>query len=423
MRLWHNLTMNTFTLIFILALSVTTLLRVWLALRQIRHVQQHRNAVPQDFIGQISLEQHQKAADYTVAKSRFSLVQIGVEVMLLLVFTLMGGINVVSEAWAQYVDQPLLRNVVLIASVLVLSSLVELPLDIYRKFKLEQQFGFNTMTPRQYVQDLLMQAVVGAMLGLPLLFSVLWIVASMGTYWWLYAWLVWVGFNLLILAIYPNFIAPLFNKFEPLPDGELKQGIAKLLNKCGFTVQGLFVMDGSKRSRHGNAYFTGFGKTKRIVLFDTLIKHLQGGEIEAVLAHELGHFHHRHVVKRMVWIFGMSLVFLWVLNLLMTSTWFFAGLNVHEMSAGAGLMLFFLVLPVFSMPLQPLSSVYSRKHEFEADAYAAAHADAQSLVSALIKLYRDNASTLTPDALYSLFYDSHPNAQQRVARLQAVKPA
>jgi STE24 endopeptidase len=413
--------MNTFTLIFILALSATTLLRVWLAMRQIRHVQQHRGEVPQAFVGKISLEQHQKAADYTVAKSRFSLVQIGVEVMLLLVFTLMGGVNVLSELWAQYVDQPLLRNVALIASVLVLSSVVELPLDIYRKFKLEQQFGFNTMTPRQYVQDMLMQSVVGAVLGLPLLFAVLWIIASMGTYWWLYAWLVWVSFNLLILAIYPNFIAPLFNKFEPLPDGELKQGIAKLLNKCGFTVQGLFVMDGSKRSRHGNAYFTGFGKTKRIVLFDTLIKHLQGGEIEAVLAHELGHFHHRHVVKRMVWIFSMSLVFLWMLNLLLTSSWFFAGLNVQEMSAGAGLMLFFLVLPVFSMPLQPLSSIYSRKHEFEADAYAATHADGQDLVSALIKLYRDNASTLTPDALYSLFYDSHPNAQQRVARLQAVK--
>jgi STE24 endopeptidase len=413
--------MNTFTLIFILALSATTLLRVWLAMRQIRHVQRHRDAVPQAFVGQISLEQHHKAADYTVAKSRFSLVQISVEVLLLLVFTLMGGINVVSEVWAHYVDQPLLRNVALIASVLVLSSLVELPLDIYRKFKLEQQFGFNTMTPRQYVQDMLMQSVVGAVLGLPLLFAVLWIVASMGEYWWLYAWLVWVGFNLLILAIYPNFIAPLFNKFEPLPDGELKQGIARLLNKCGFTVQGLFVMDGSKRSRHGNAYFTGFGKTKRIVLFDTLIKHLQGGEIEAVLAHELGHFHHRHVVKRMVWIFGMSLVFLWVLNLLMNSPWFFAGLNVHEMSAGAGLMLFFLVLPVFSLPLQPLSSLYSRKHEFEADAYAAAHAEGSDLVSALIKLYRDNASTLTPDALYSLFYDSHPNAQQRVARLQVVK--
>ena len=413
--------MNTFTLIFISVLTATTLLRVWLAMRQIRHVQHHRAAVPQAFVGQINLEQHQKAADYTVAKSHFSLFQIGLEVLLLLAFTLMGGINIMSELWAQYVDQPLLRNVVLIASVLVLSSLAELPLDIYRKFKLEQQFGFNTMTPRQYVQDMLMQSVLGAALGLPLLFAVLWIVASMGTYWWLYAWLVWVSFNLLILAIYPNFIAPLFNKFEPLPEGELKQGIANLLGKCGFAVQGLFVMDGSKRSRHGNAYFTGLGKTKRIVLFDTLIKHLQGNEIEAVLAHELGHFHHRHVVKRMVWIFGMSLVFLWVLNLLMTSTWFFAGLNVTEMSAGAGLLLFFLVLPVFSLPLQPLSSIYSRKHEFEADAYAAAHSDAKNLISALIKLYSDNASTLTPDALYSLFYDSHPNAQQRVARLQLAK--
>ncbi|NOT18177.1 MAG: M48 family metallopeptidase [Sulfuriferula sp.] len=411
--------MNTFTLIFIAALSFTTALRVWLALRQISHVQRHRATVPSAFADKISLAEHQKAADYTVAKSRFSLFHIALEVLLLLAFTLMGGINFISDFWAQYADQALLRNVALIASVLVLSSVAELPLDIYRKFKLEQSFGFNTMTVRQYFQDMLTQSAVGAILGLPLLFAVLWIVATMGAYWWLYAWLVWVSFNLLILAIYPNFIAPLFNKFEPLPDGELKQGIAKMLSKCGFAVQGLFVMDGSKRSRHGNAYFTGFGQTKRIVLFDTLIKHLQGSEIEAVLAHELGHFHHKHVVKRMVLIFGMSLVFLWVLNLLLTSSWFFAGLNVTEMSAGAGLMLFFLVLPVFSLPLQPLSSIYSRKHEFEADSYAATHADAPSLVSALIKLYRDNASTLTPDALYSLFYDSHPNAQQRIARLQA----
>ena len=411
--------MNTFTLIFLGALALTTGLRVWLALRQIRHVMQNRDSVPVAFVNQISLEQHQKAADYTAAKNYFSLSQIALEVLVVLGFTLAGGIDWLSRFWALHVDQPLVANVALIGSVIVLSGLLELPVDMYRKFKLEQRFGFNTMTVPQFLKDMLMQLAMGAILGLPLLFAVLWIIASAGEYWWLYAWLVWVAFNLLILAIYPNFIAPLFNKFEPLPEGELKQRIAGLLQKCGFAAQGLFVMDGSKRSRHGNAYFTGFGRSKRIVLFDTLIKHLQSSEIEAVLAHELGHFHHRHVLKRMVWVFGMSLVFLWVLNMLMSSTWFFAGLNVTQASAGAGFVLFFMVLPIFTLPLQPLSSVYSRKHEFEADQYAAHHAEARDLVSALIKLYRDNAATLTPDGLYSLFYDSHPNAQQRVARLAA----
>ncbi|MDR3391771.1 MAG: M48 family metallopeptidase [Sulfuriferula sp.] len=411
--------MNTFTLVFLAALALTTGLRVWLALRQIRYVSQHRDSVPAAFADSISLEQHRKAADYTVAKSRFSLLQIALEVVLVLGFTLAGGVDWLARFWGAHVGQGLLGNVALIASVIVLSGVAELPLDLYRKFRLEQRFGFNTMTVRQFLKDMVMQFALGAILGLPLLFAVLWIIASAGAYWWLYAWLLWVGFNLTILAIYPNFIAPLFNKFEPLPDGELKQRIAQLLHKCGFAAQGLFVMDGSKRSRHGNAYFTGFGKSKRIVLFDTLIKHLQSSEIEAVLAHELGHFHHRHVLKRMVWVFGMSLLFLWVLNLLMTSPWFFAGLHVGQMSAGAGFVLFFLVLPVFTLPLQPLSSVYSRKHEFEADRYAAEYAEAGNLISALIKLYRDNAATLTPDALHSLFYDSHPNAQQRVARLAA----
>ena len=409
--------MNTFTLVFLIALTLTTGLRAWLATRQIRHVTRNREHVPAAFIHQISLEQHQKAADYTVAKSRLSLLQIALEVVVVLGFTLAGGLDWLARFWAGHIDQALVGNVALIGSVIVLSGLIELPMDIYRKFGLEQRFGFNTMTVPQFLRDMAMQFVLGAMLGLPLLFAVLWIIATAGSYWWLYAWLVWVGFNLTILAIYPNFIAPLFNKFEPLPDGELKQRIGQLLQKCGFAAQGLFVMDGSKRSRHGNAYFTGFGKSKRIVLFDTLIKHLQSSEIEAVLAHELGHFHHRHVLKRMVWVFGMSLAFLWVLNLLLTSPWFFAGLNVSQMGAGAGFVLFFMVLPVFTLPLQPLSSVYSRKHEFEADAYAAQHAGADDLVSALIKLYRDNAATLTPDSLYSLFYDSHPNAQQRVARL------
>ncbi|MHB0992271.1 MAG: M48 family metallopeptidase [Burkholderiales bacterium] len=411
--------MNTFTDIFLVALTLTAILRVWLARRQIRHVRQHREQVPAAFVEQITPAQHRLAADYTIAKSRLSLVQIALETIVLLGFTVLGGVAWLARFWDQRIPGTITANVVLIASVIVVSGLTELPLDWYRKFRLEQRFGFNTMKLPRFIGDLLMQTAIGVVLGLPLLYAVFWILQAAGPYWWLYVWLVWVGFNLLILAIYPNFIAPLFNRFEPLPDGELKQHISELLKKCGFAAQGLFVMDGSKRSRHGNAYFTGFGKSKRIVLFDTLIKHLQTGEIEAVLAHELGHFYHRHVLKRMLWVFGMSLIFLDVIAVLLRSPWFFSAFGVHSMSAGAGFVLFFLIMPVFTLPLQMLSGMYSRRHEFEADQYAAKFADPDRLVSALIKLYRDNATTLTPDHLYSMFYDSHPNAQQRVARLSA----
>ncbi|MHB1677470.1 MAG: M48 family metallopeptidase [Sulfuriferula sp.] len=411
--------MNTFTLIFLVVLTLSTALRIWLALRQIRHVWQHRNQVPAAFAGQISPAQHRLAADYTIAKSRLSLFQIALEMLVLLSFTVAGGVAWLAQFWGQHLASAITGNVMLIASVIILSGLIELPLDWYRKFRLEQRFGFNTMSLSRFLGDIFMQGGLGLILGLPLLYAIFWILQEAGAYWWLYAWLVWVGFNLLILAIYPNFIAPLFNRFEPLPEGELKQHISELLHKCGFATQGLFVMDGSKRSRHGNAYFTGFGKSKRIVLFDTLIKHLQTNEIEAVLAHELGHFHHRHVMKRMVWVFGMSLAFLWIIAMLMHSVWFFSAFGVTRMSAGAGFALFFLIMPVFTLPLQMFSGMYSRRHEFEADQYAARFADPECLVSALIKLYRDNAATLTPDSLHSMFYDSHPNAQQRVARLLA----
>lgn len=398
---------------------LTTALRVWLASRQIRHVWRYRDEVPSAFVGQISIAQHRLAANYTLAKTRLSLVQIALEALVLLAFTVGGGVAWLAQYWAAHAASAIAANVWTMASVIVLGGLLELPLDMYRKFRLEQRFGFNTQSLRQFFADLLMQGALGLILGLPLLFAVFWIVQRAGEYWWMYAWLVWMGFNLLILAIYPNFIAPLFNRFEPLPEGELKQQISQLLQKCGFAVQGLFVMDGSRRSRHGNAYFTGIGKSKRIVLFDTLIKHLQTSEIEAVLAHELGHFHHRHVMKRMVWVFGMSLASLWFIAVLVHSAWFFAAFGVAPMSAGAGFALFFLIMPVLVLPLQWLSGMYSRKHEFEADQYAAQYAKPEYLVSALTKLYRDNASTLTPDSLYSMFYDSHPNAQQRVARLLA----
>lgn len=410
--------MNTFTLIFIAALTISVAVRVWLALRHLHYVASHRNAVPAAFSGAITLTQHHKAADYTLAKTRLSFLQIALEAALLLAFTLGGGLQWLDDTLAGVVASDMARNILLIGSVILIGATVELPLDLYRKFVIENRFGFNTLTPKRFLLDMLMQTTLGVLLGLPLLFAVLWLMQTAGALWWLYAWLVWVGFNLTLLAIYPTFIAPLFNRFEPMENGTLKSRIEQLLQKCGFTAQGLFVMDGSKRSSHGNAYFTGFGKTKRIVLFDTLLSHLEADEVEAVLAHELGHFKRHHVLKRMAWVFAASLAFLWTLNWLMTQTWFFSGLNVTNQNTGVALVLFFLVLPVFTFLLQPLTSLYSRKHEFEADQYAAVQTRAHSLISALTKLYRDNAATLTPDPLYAMFYNSHPDAQQRIAHLQ-----
>lgn len=410
--------MNTFTLIFIAALTISVAVRVWLALRHLHYVASHRNAVPTAFSGAITLTQHHKAADYTLAKTRLSFLQIALEAALLLAFTLGGGLQWLDDMLAGVVASDMARNILLIGSVILIGAAVELPLDLYRKFVIENRFGFNTLTPKRFLLDMLMQTTLGVLLGLPLLFAVLWLMQTAGALWWLYAWLVWVGFNLTLLAIYPTFIAPLFNRFEPMENGTLKSRIEQLLQKCGFTAQGLFVMDGSKRSSHGNAYFTGFGKTKRIVLFDTLLSHLEADEVEAVLAHELGHFKRHHVLKRMAWVFAASLAFLWTINWLMTQTWFFSGLNVTNQNTGVALVLFFLVLPVFTFLLQPLTSLYSRKHEFEADQYAAVQTRAHSLISALTKLYRDNAATLTPDPLYAMFYNSHPDAQQRIAHLQ-----
>jgi STE24 endopeptidase len=377
-----------------------------------------RDQVPTAFADAISIDQHRKAADYTLAKTRLSYLHILVETAILLAFTLGGGLQWLDDSLRGLLSSDMTRNVVLIGAVMLISAMLELPLDLYRKFGIEKHFGFNTLTPLGLVRDLLLQTALGLVLGLPLLFAVLWLMQAAGPLWWLYAWLVWVGFNLTLLAVYPTFIAPLFNRFEPLESGALKSRIEQLLNKCGFTAQGLFVMDGSKRSSHGNAYFTGFGKTKRIVLFDTLLKHLQADEVEAVLAHELGHFKRHHVIKRMVWVFAASLGFLWLLSWLMQQAWFFSDLNVQTQGTAMALVLFFLVLPAFTFLFQPLASLYSRKHEFEADQYAATQSEAHSLVSALTKLYRDNAATLTPDPLYALFYDSHPGAQQRIARLQ-----
>jgi STE24 endopeptidase len=420
------MTTSIFTTLFISAVILTTCIKLWLAQRQLRHVSAHREKVPGAFSAQIDLASHQKAADYTSAKDRLSMLGIVFETLVLLAFTLGGGIQILSEWTFATFHSPMLQGVSVIIAVLLISSILEAPFELYSTFVIEARFGFNKMTLGLYLLDTLKGILLGTILGLPLLLGVLWLMGKMGSLWWVYVWLVWISFNLLLLFIFPNFIAPLFNKFQPLQDEALKARIDALMKRCGFTSSGLFVMDGSKRSTHGNAYFTGFGKTKRIVFFDTLLQRLTPAEIDSVLAHELGHFKHRHVLKRIVFTFILSLVFLWVLAQLMQADWFYAGLgvNIHPADAAQtqatalALLLFFMILPVFSFLLQPITSFYSRKHEFEADSYAAAQTDANDLSTALVKLYQDNAKTLTPDPLYAKFYESHPPAMERIAHLQ-----
>jgi STE24 endopeptidase len=416
------MTAAQFSYLFITTLAFTTLVKLWLARRHLAHIAAHRSAVPQAFCEQIQLSDHQKAADYTTVKTRFSMLGTQFDALLLLAFTAGGGIQLIHQLCQGWFNSPLLQGMATLVCVLLLSSLLEIPFNLYRTFRIEARFGFNKMTLGLYLADTLKGLLVGTLLGLPLLFSVLWLMERMGEYWWLYVWTLWVVFNLLILFIYPTFIAPLFNKFSPLQDETMKTRIESLLTRCGFTASGLFVMDGSRRSAHGNAYFTGFGKSKRIVFFDTLLSRLNIDEIEAVLAHELGHFKHRHVMKRIITTFAMSLVFLWMLSMLMKTTWFYQGLGVDPVTGQAhtalALLLFILVMPVFSFFLSPVMSAYSRKHEFEADAYAAKQTAAENLIHALVKLYQDNAATLTPDPLYSKFYDSHPPAAVRIAHLQ-----
>lgn len=414
--------MQTFTLVFLAALLLTALIQVWLAARHIRHIRAHQNKVPDDFARQIDLADHRKAADYTCAKTRAGYPGILLHVVLLLIFTLGGGLSALSNFWAGWLSDPLAQGMALIISTFFIMGIAEIPLSYYRTFVIEAQYGFNKMTRGMFFTDLIKQSVLGLLLGAPLLFCFLWLMEKMGENWWLYAWFAWITFNLFVLAIYPTWIAPLFNKFTPLEDAALKTRIEQLMNKCGFKASGLFVMDGSRRSNHGNAYFTGFGKTKRIVFFDTLLSRLNPGEIEAVLAHELGHFKHRHVIKRIATSFAMSLAFLWILGYLMGQSWFYEGLGVSVLtvpSTAMALLLFFLVMPVFTFLFHPISSIYSRKHEFEADAYAAQNSSADDLIHALVKLYQDNAATLTPDPLHSAFYDSHPPAAIRVAHLQS----
>jgi STE24 endopeptidase len=410
---------NALTWLFLAALAAAALTRLWLARRQIAHVRAHRAAVPPSFAAVMPLTAHQKAADYTVAKVRLAIVELLAGVLMLLALTLGGLLRWIAECWAQLLEPGGIgHGTALVASVVVLLSVLELPATVYRTFVIEARFGFNRMTPLLFLADLAKHAALAAALGLPLLVLVLWLMQAMGERWWLWVWLAWIGFNLLILLAYPTFIAPLFNKFSRLEDQALGSRIEALLARCGFKSNGLYVMDGSKRSAHGNAYFTGFGAAKRIVFFDTLLARLAPGEVEAVLAHELGHYSRHHVWKRIALLFAFSLAFLWLLGRLIDEPWFYAGLNAGAPGTAMGLLLFVLVMPVFTFLLQPLASLYSRRHEFEADAYAAAHASAAELVRALVKLYQDNAATLTPDPLHSAFYDSHPPAATRIARLQ-----
>jgi STE24 endopeptidase len=409
---------STLTFVFIGLLIATTLTRIWLGSRQIAHVQANRAQVPAAFSENISLEAHQKAADYSSAKTKLALTEAALQAALLLALTLGGGLQLIDNFWQSILpSHDIVRGALVICSALFISSLIDLPFEYYKTFVVDEKFGFNKMTKAMFFSDLVKHSLVGLALGLPILFAALWLMQGAGQYWWFYLWVVWSVFNIIMLAVYPTFIAPLFNKFTPLADESLKTRIEALLTKCGFKSQGLFVMDGSARSSHGNAYFTGFGSSKRVVFFDTLLSRLNGEEIEAVLAHELGHFKHHHVIKRIALMFFMSFLGLALLGWLMNQTWFYNGLGVTTPSNHMALILFLLVSPVFLFILRPIMASYSRKNEFEADDYAAKHASANHLVEALVKLYRDNASTLTPDPLHSAFYDSHPPASIRISKL------
>ncbi len=420
-----------FSILFVALLVLTLLVRFWLATRQIRHVLAHRAAVPAEFAEKIPLAAHQKAADYTVAKTRFGLLGLLVNSVVLIGFTLLGGLQWLSLTIFKHSGAGMSYQLALLAAFAVISGLIDLPFDYYKQFNMEQRFGFNKMTRGLFFADMLKGALLGAAIGLPLVWVVLTLMEKAGGLWWFYAWLVWSGFQLLMMVLFPTVIAPLFNKFTPLEDQSLKSRIEGLMQRVGFASKGLFVMDGSKRSAHGNAYFSGFGANKRIVFFDTLLARLAPQEIEAVLAHELGHFKLKHIIKRIVMMFAISLAFLALLGYLKNQIWFYTGLGVDPMSlAMAGqsndamaLLLFMLVLPVFTFLLGPLTSLSSRKHEFEADAFAAKHTDARDLVSALVKMYEDNASTLTPDPLHSAFYDTHPPASVRIRQLNLAAAA
>lgn len=397
--------------------------KFWLATRQMHHVATHRDAVPPAFADRISLAAHQKAADYTITKARFGLLETAFAAALLLAWTLLGGLHALNVALLEWLGAGMTQQLALVVAFSIIGGLLELPFTLYSTFVIEERFGFNKMTWKLWLADALKSLALGAAIGMPIAWLILWLMGAAGSLWWLWAWGVWMGVNLLAMVIYPMFIAPLFNKFEPLQDETLKSRITALMQRCGFTAKGLFVMDGSKRSAHANAYFTGFGAAKRVVFYDTLISKLSPGEVDAVLAHELGHFRHKHITKRIVAIFAFSFAGFALLGWLATQVWFYTGLGVQPNMQGPNdalaLLLFLLAVPVFTYFISPLMAQLSRKHEFEADAFAVAQTSGKDLGTALLKLYEDNASTLTPDPVFVKFYYSHPPASERLARLGA----
>ena len=413
------------TTAFALALVAGTLLKFWLASRQIRHVAQHRNAVPTMFANTVALGAHQKAADYTIAKTRFGLLELALGAAVLLGWTLLGGLDTLNIFLMELAGPGMAQQLALLGAFTLIGGLIELPLAWYQTFVIEARFGFNKMSLRLWALDLLKSTLVGTLIGLPVAALILWLMGSAGRLWWLWAWAAWMSFNLLLLMVYPTFIAPLFNKFQPLDDESLKKRVTALMQRCGFAAKGLFVMDGSKRSAHANAYFTGFGAAKRVVFYDTLLARLSPAEVDAVLAHELGHFKHRHIVQRLAALFAISLAGFALLGWLSAQAWFYTAMGVRpNLLATApndalALLLFMLVVPVFSVFISPLFAQMSRKHEFEADSYAVAQTSGADLSAALLKLYEDNASTLTPDGIYVKFYYSHPPASERLLRMAA----
>ncbi len=415
------------TIVFAATLVLGLLVKFYLASRQIRHVMQHRNQVPVAFAKTITLQSHQRAADYTVAKTQFGLAGLAFGSAVLLGWTLLGGLDSLNQmigAWGLDAYGTLVPQLALLAIFAAISGLLDLPFTLYSTFGIEERFGFNKITLRLWLVDLVKATLVGAAVGLPIVALILWLMGSAGSLWWLWAWSAWMGFNLLALVLYPTIIAPLFNKFKPLEDEALKSRVSALMQRCGFAAKGLFVMDGSKRSAHANAYFTGFGAAKRVVFYDTLLSQLSPNEVDAVLAHELGHFKHKHIIKRIVIMFAMSLAGFALLGWLSSQVWFYTGLGVRPSLTGGNdalaLLLFLMVVPLFSFFITPLSARFSRKHEFEADAFALSKTDGKDLQSALLKLYKDNASTLTPDAMFVKFYYSHPPASERLERMNTL---
>ncbi|MEN9670597.1 MAG: hypothetical protein RL018_874 [Pseudomonadota bacterium] len=419
---------NMFTLIFAALLVAGLLVKYWLASRQIKHVAEHRHLVPAAFASNITLAAHQKAADYTLTKARFGLLELAFGTVVLVAWTLLGGLDVLNTwllGWVGNAYAGLAQQLALFVSFAVIGSIVELPFTLYQTFVIEERFGFNKMTFKLWLVDGIKSTLVAALIGLPLAALILWLMGAAGNLWWLWTWCVWMGFNLLLLVLYPTVIAPMFNKFKPLEDETLKTRVTALMQRCGFAAKGLFVMDGSKRSGHANAYFTGFGASKRVVFYDTLLAKLSPAEVDAVLAHELGHFKHKHVIKRIVAMFAMSLAGFALLGWLSTQVWFYTGLGVMPNSVpltgvpnnALALLLLMMAMPVFTFFISPLFAQLSRKHEFEADAYAVKQTAGADLASALLKLYEDNASTLTPDPLFVKFYYSHPPASERLERM------